>query len=643
MESIRICIHKQLGREGLIPVVTFPHESAYDFRLLNNKDDLKNLSANSAYNIRIYPDGKNIQASLIEKIEQGLIEFAILIDTSHKTVEGNLVIEMLRHLAKAYDTLASDDPQPRNNQKFMSAVNSIQQKLSTNALPGYPTRLFVSEENNDSPLTYYMKYKTVGEVATLMHYPDQEFFKSTSSVFLIPENINPASPQLCKHVHSLVLRTFKIKSPQGYEYGQVKEGSTVHINLKGKEGMLPMTADVVGDITKPSPYGYFDTATNTIRIDERTIKFYYELKFIVKFNGRQLRTCIVRYHGDQIMPDNNGCYLIKVYENDVNNAGYIYFSGEGFKNSNIQVTPGIVKQQEYVFTPEPQHGLTRVTLDFSDGRPINATIDVGTNDRLYHQLEDGKVKGYTVKKHGEEYQMFIPRKLTKTSKNTLRLLKFGFMVAFTLLAYALATWLFTKHWPWPIEQYESQTVTANMKQKVNEEGVVTNVEDDEKESGLIMSDDDQFTLEEADKTYLQSNTIWRKDSIRSNKYQEIINTIYNGSISEIKLKGYNGKVIKNDVWGMIWSDIIVPNNVKHDKAKEIFQQETKDHNTLNLQSLYDKLIKNTITGNDVAYPNKPASSTQTTAPKPSKTPMPSQDQPVVPPTPTSNSSGSAIQ
>ena len=42
--------------------------------------------------------------------------------------------------------------------------------------------------------------------------------------------------------------------------------------LKGKEGMLPMTLDVKGDVNKPTPYGYFDTATNTIRIDENELK-----------------------------------------------------------------------------------------------------------------------------------------------------------------------------------------------------------------------------------------------------------------------------------------------------------------------------------------------------------------------------------
>ena len=604
MESIRLSIHKQLGRDGMIPIITYPQESTYDFRLHNDMEDMKNISSNSAYNIRIYPDGKNIQATLIESIDQGLIEFAILIDTSHKTVEGNLVIEMLGKLAKAYDTMAADDPQPRNNKAFMQAVKEIYQKLSENAMPGYPTPLKVAKEDSGEPLTYYMQYKTTGEVATLMHYPDQEFFDRTSSVFLIPDNVTPSFPRQCKHVHSLVLRTFKIKSPQGYEYGQVKEGETVKIHLKGKEGMLPMTAEVAGDVTKPSPYGYFDTTTNTIRIDERAIKFYYELKFIVKFNGRQLRSCLVRYHGDQIIPDSNGCYLVKVFEDQVNDAGYIHFSGEGFKDADIQVTPGIVKQQEYVFTPEPQHGLTRVILDFNDGRPISTTVDVGTNDRLFHQLEGGKVKGYPVKKRGEEYHIMIPRKLTKASKNTLRLLKFGFMVLFTLAAYSLATWLFTQHWPWPIEQATTTTKPATVKQKVNEDGVVTKVEDDDDDGGLIINDDDdQFALEKADNDYLKTHDIWRKDSIRSNKYQEALNTIYNGSISEIRQKGYNGKVIDNDLWSKIWTDFIVPNNVKTHKAKEIFEQITKDHNTLNLQKLYEKLSSSALTTGDVAYPS----------------------------------------
>ena len=332
-----------------------------------------------------------------------------------------------------------------------------------------------------------------------------------------------------------------------------------------------------------------------------------------------------------------------MYEDQVNDAGYIYFSGEGFKDDKIQVTPGIVKQQEFVFTPDPQHGLTRVILDFNDGRPIHATVDVGTNDRLFHQLEEGKVKGYPVKKRGEEYHMFIPRKLTKASKNTLRLLKFGFMVFFTLAAYSLATWLFTQHWPWPIEQATSTMKKTNVKQKVNEEGVVTKVEDDDDESGLIINDDDQFSLDKADNDYLKTHNIWRKDSIRSNKYQEALNTIYNGSTSEIKLKGYNGKVIENELWGKIWSDFIVPNNVKTHKAKEIFEQVTKDHNTLDLQVLYEKLARSALTAGDVAYPNSPSQPSNRQKVVNDAQPVsteqstfPQQDKPVVPPTPLPN-------
>ena len=119
-----------------------------------------------------------------------------------------------------------------------------------------------------------MKYKTEGEVETLLSFPNQEFFNNTDSIFLIPTSVQPASPKTCRQVHSLVLRTFKIVSTDGYEYGEVKEGEVKRINLRGKDGMLPMTIDVKGNITAPSPYGFYDTTKNAIRIDERGIKFY---------------------------------------------------------------------------------------------------------------------------------------------------------------------------------------------------------------------------------------------------------------------------------------------------------------------------------------------------------------------------------
>lgn len=626
MESIRINIHKQLGRDSLVPVIVYPNESAYDFHLHSCRTDMHNISSDNAYNISIYPDGRNMQVSLIEAIDNGYLQYSILTDISHKTIDGKRLISLLGELKQAYDTIASKDAKPSTNAKFQSEVARIHKELSSDTLPGYPMKLKVPRSDDDNALTFYMNYKTEGEVANLIKFPDQEFFALTRSIYLIPDDIHPAYPQNCKHIHSLVLRTFKILSPEGYEYGQVKEGETVRVNLKGKEGMLPMTTDVRGDVLKPTQYGYFDTSTNTIRIDERTVKFYYELKFIVRFNGRNMRNCTVRYNGDQLMPDSNGCYLIKVYEDQVHDAGYIRFTGENVKDADIHVTPGIVKQQEYVFTPEPMHDLARITLDFGDGRPIEASVDIGTNERLLNQLNNGKVKGYKVKKDGAGYRMMIPRKLTKSSKNTLRMMKFVAMVLFTLAAYALASWLFTKQLPWPIDNLTQEKEETNKPRVVvadeNDAPVTpkTNIEEEEQDAGLIVDDTDQFTLEEMDSKYLTSNNVWRKDSIRSNKYQDIINTIYNGSISEIKMKQINTKVIDNPWWEQIWRNIIVPNNVKKDIALEVFGKVIVNHNTLDVQQLYEELSKHIM--NSVAYPASKTGASRTT-----------DEKPVVPPTP----------
>ena len=137
---------------------------------------------------------------------------------------------------------------------------------------------------------------------------------------------------------------------------------------------------------------------------------------------------------------------------------------------------------------------------------------------------------------------------------------------------------------------------------------------------LIVDDTDQFTLEEMDSKYLTSNNVWRKDSIRSNKYQDIINTIYNGSISEIKMKQINTKVIDNPWWEQIWRNIIVPNNVKKDIALEVFGKVIVNHNTLDVQQLYEELSKHIM--NSVAYPASKTGASRTT-----------DEKPVVPPTP----------
>jgi hypothetical protein len=602
MEPIRININKQLKQEGIIPVISYPADAAYDFNVRNRLSDIDNLATDMAYNVRVYSDGTNMQTSLIKRISKGLIEYSILIDTNHKTVDGKLITSALQQLAKAYETL-KDKEKPSSNPQFTAAVETIHKKLSGRAEQGISKSLPVAKNNGEEPLTYYMNYRTEGEISTLIRYPDQEFFNHTSNIYLVGEHVHPTNPQACKHIHELVLRTFKITSPDGYEYGQVKEGDVKRISLKGKEGMLPMTLDVKGDVNKPTPYGYFDTATNTIRIDERGIKFFYELRFIVNFNERRLLSGIVRYNGEQVMPDNNGYYLIKVYEEDVQNAGEITFKGEGMKDAVIKVTPGIVKQKEYVFNPEPQHDVTRVTLDFGDGRPINAHFDIGTSDRLFNQLKAGKVKGYKVKKDGQGYKMYIPRKLSKSSKNILRLIKFIGMILFTLALYSFIALIGSGKLPWPLDKLGEKETTVQPKQKTAEddEPVITTEEDD---AGLILDRTDQITLENKDYVYLQNNDIWRKDSIQSDKYLDVINTIFNGSLPELKLKNYNSKVINNQWWALMWKDIIVPNNVHRDVAREVFNEViTPDHNSLDIKRLYEELTRRVMPTGDKLQKN----------------------------------------
>ena len=594
MESIRINISKQLNNGSLVPIIAYPAEAAYDFRVHNFLDDMKSLAALKAYEMRVYPDGYNTQLSLIKDIQGGFIQYAILIDGGKLTIQPRTMVEGLRRLAAAYETIASNDEKPSSNPNFQKAISDIYKELTREPMEGLPKPLPIYQATSEERLTYYMKYKTEGEVETLLSFPNQEFFHSTDSIFLIPTSVQPASPKTCRQVHSLVLRTFKIVSADGYEYGEVKEGEVKRINLRGKEGMLPMTIDVKGNITSPSPYGFYDTAKNVIRIDERGIKFYYELKFFVKVNERVLRSCTLRHNGEQLMPDNNGCYLIKIYESDINNAGIIHFSGNNFKDADIQITPGIVKQQEYVFIPEPTHDVTILTLDFNDGRPIRANVDVGTDERLFQQLENGRVKGYKVKKEGKEYRMSIPRKLTKSSKNTLRFLKALFMIFFSLAAYSGITYLMTNHWPWPIERIQTEKRVTKTQTTFDKTGTVateTEMEDDdEDDSGIISDSEDQVKLEAEDMQYLANHDNWRRDSIESRKYQDIVNTVFNGNIYEIRTKNINDRMIPNAWWQNIWKQVILPNSVHRDKVKAAVNNATSiDRTTLNVKQLYEEL------------------------------------------------------
>ena len=588
MESIRININKQLTGEGLLPIISYPSEAAYDFRIHNCASDMANLGASRAYELRVYPDGRNLQLSLIDTIEGGFIQYAILLDSSRMMVPADHLVKALRELSKTYLSLAARDDKPSTNKPFINAVADIRSKLALDTKAGLP-RLLPTPDKEHEPITYFMNFRGDGQLTSLINYPDQEFFHHTPAIYLLAEGIQPAASSTIRRVEAIVMREFKILSPDGYEYGNVKEGDKVRINLRGKEGMLPMSIEVKGDVTKPTKYGYFDSAANCIRVDERTIKFYYELRFVVQLNGRMLRSCTVRYNGEQVMPDTIGSYLLRVYEDNLQNAGNIQFTGNNLKDAVIPVTPGMVKQGEYVFIPEPKHDLTRVTLDFNDGHPIKTTFDIGTNDRLFNQLERGKVKGYKVKREGDDFRIFLPRKLSATSKNILLVMKALLMVAATLICYALACHVSTNRWPCPM-----QNTTTAVAGSSDVDGLDTYPDSAalaDNDEGIVVDETDQVVLEQSDQAYLRNNNMWRKDSIRSSKYTAIINTIFSGRVSDIRMRGYNGKVIPNNWWEQIWRNFIMQGSVDQNVAKNVFEAVGADNVSLDLIKLYEELSK----------------------------------------------------
>ena len=295
MESIRININKQLTGEGLLPIISYPAEAAYDFRIHGCIQDMHELGANRAFELRVYPDGKNLQMSLIDTTDGGFMQYAILLDTSRVMVPASHLLKAVRDLSKAYLSLAANDNKPSANKPFINAVADIRSKLALDTRPALPRLLPTPDSGQHTPLTYFMNFKSDGELASLLDYPDQEFFHHTASVYLLADGIQPTTSPSLRRVEAIVMRAFKILAPDGYEYGEVKEGETERINLRGKEGMLPLTIDVKGDVTKPTRYGYFDSATNSIRIDERTIKFYNELRTTSSRCMRTVSTTPGRY------------------------------------------------------------------------------------------------------------------------------------------------------------------------------------------------------------------------------------------------------------------------------------------------------------------------------------------------------------
>ena len=205
MESIRININKQLTREGLLPIISYPAEAAYDFRIHGCIQDMHELGANRAFELRVYPDGKNLQMSLIDTTEGGFMQYAILLDSSRVMVPASHLLMALRDLSKAYLSLAANDQKPSANKTFINAVADIRSKLALDTRPALPRLLPTPDSEQHTPLTYFMNFKSDGELASLLDYPDQEFFHHTASVYLLADGIQPTTSPSLRRVEAIVM------------------------------------------------------------------------------------------------------------------------------------------------------------------------------------------------------------------------------------------------------------------------------------------------------------------------------------------------------------------------------------------------------------------------------------------------------
>ncbi len=71
---------------------------------------------------------------------------------------------------------------------------------------------------------------------------------------------------------------------------------------------------------------------------------------------------------------------------------------------------------------------------------------------------------------------------------------------------------------------------------------------------------------------------------------DIINTVFNGNVYEIRTKEINDRVIPNSWWQQVWKQVILPNSVHRDKVKTAFYHATStDRTSLNVKLLFEEL------------------------------------------------------
>ncbi len=496
----------------------------------------------------------------------------------------------------------------------------------------------------------YRTYMSVHELETYLTFPVQEEYTRYSSVIYVPATTSLRPGVELAQITAPLHVVYTVDLPQGVESSRPSVAAGERIVLTyNREGYSPVRETVIAG--KPSPYVSYDGAHMIVRSgSECPLTFTRRIPFTVRSSkGGPVTGYTVTVNG---RPVNTMQPYIEISDQDLRDESKVVItvSSNNFVTEKLELDPSQLNPSHpisVVLYPLEQ-GIT-LRLDFGEGRVFEMQISIEKNTPEYSQLHGGFFHGFrarrlTVPGGGEIYYVDVrsgmkpmapafdnvsdenaptpphfdkslPVVETETESDTVQsdtttptrhrrtvnqrrnLPGIILTVVAVLIVLAAAIYYLMPGWfssvsspaavPDSISVAATDTITAVVPAEQSSEPQV------EPEQVPAQAPATAAALSQEDIAYLNSSSVWQRDSLRSADGQALYDAIVSGNIEQVVRNPYfmdkgtatNREAIR--LADLIWASF----GASTQRSNEKVMRELSDAKSIDLHKLYDKLAR----------------------------------------------------
>lgn len=421
----------------------------------------------------------------------------------------------------------------QSNPDFFNRIDIILSDLESSYSDDNYSSLNQTKSNNA-----YRTYSSQEELEKIIQFPNQVEYDIYKRILIVPQQSVPAQlPAGYEEIKSKIKKSYTISGiiPDGVKISGGKrwfnEGDTIMLTYS-KSGYIDIPIQVVLDGTTNAYIRYEGTTIHLKspkEIDE--IRFHRGLKLEFKSDKGTIQDVLIGYNG-QTKQHKSG----KLFEfDDDRNIYKLSISANGYKNVEVSISiDDILRSSEKTITLYPEEKELKIILDTDDGKK-EGSVSVKVDDQLYKYLCQASTSRRPIVFKKKENNAKIDDKDRQPSKqgfleslwdypiflSVIKILVGILIVYFLYCAYVLSE---TNNYPWPFEK--------NKKENIEDSSFDPVEKTTENSTGEASSEGSN--PEQEDIAYLKNeDEKWTKDSIKSEKYQELYDFISEGRIDDI--------------------------------------------------------------------------------------------------------------